>query len=60
MNDSFNDRLIARADRRLSQAKVLLTQKANVPWLGCGVADFGLTEQRFHGIGLVQAALSAP
>ena len=34
----------------------LLIRKANVPWLGCGVADLGLAEQGFHGLGLVLTA----
>ena len=32
---------------------LLLIRKANVPWLGCGVADFRLAEQGLYGLGLV-------
>jgi hypothetical protein len=35
----------------------VLIRRANVPWLGCGVADLGLAEQGFHGLGLVLSAL---
>jgi hypothetical protein len=38
------------------RSRRLLIRKANVPWLGCGVADFGLAEQGLYGLGLVLTA----
>jgi hypothetical protein len=48
------DELVAAGATRVREE--LLIRKANVPWLGCGVADFGLAEQGLYGLGLVLTA----